>query len=64
LLRETEKEIAAHERRRDRLLAELADSGHDHVAMTRLGQELASTEATLTAAEERWLGIGAELETS
>ena len=42
LLRETEKEIAALERRRDRLIAELAAAGADHQAMTRLGLELAA----------------------
>jgi ABC transport system ATP-binding/permease protein len=62
LLRDTEKEIAAHERRRDRLLGDLAAAGSDHVAMTRLGHELAASEAALGTAEQRWLELGAELE--
>ena len=62
LLRETEKEIAALERRRDGLIAELAAAGADHEAMTRLGHELAAVEAELAAAEERWLALGEELE--
>ena len=62
LLRETEKEIAAHERRRAKLIAELAAAGADHQAMTRLGQELAAVDAELAAAEERWLTYGEELE--
>ncbi|MET0459048.1 MAG: ATP-binding cassette domain-containing protein, partial [Ilumatobacteraceae bacterium] len=64
LLRETEKEMAAHERRRARLMTELAAAGADHQAMTRLGQDLASVDAELAAAEERWLTYGEELESA
>ena len=62
LLRDAEKEMATHSRRRDRLLGELAAAGADHQAMSRLGQELTAVEAELTAAEERWLELGVELE--
>ncbi|MET0147437.1 MAG: ABC-F family ATP-binding cassette domain-containing protein [Ilumatobacteraceae bacterium] len=64
LLRETEKEITAHERRRERLMGELAAAGHDHHAMTRLGQELAAVDSELAAAEEQWLAYGQELDSA
>jgi len=63
-LRDTEREIAGHERRRQRLMDELAAAGSDHQAMTRLGLELATIETALAAAEERWLSAATELETA
>ena len=62
LLRETEKEIAAHERRRDQLTAELVAAGTDHVLLARLGHDLAATETALGASEERWLELSTELD--
>jgi ATP-binding cassette subfamily F protein uup len=64
LLRETEKEMAGHERRRAKLMTELAAAGADHQAMTKLGQDLAAVDAELAAAEERWLTYGEELESA
>ena len=63
LLRDTEKEIATHERRRDKLTDELAAAANDHLLLARLGHELAATESALAATEERWLELSAELET-
>ena len=62
LLRETEKEIATHERRRARLTEELATAGSDHVLLARLGHDLAAAEAALNASEERWLHLSTELD--
>jgi len=64
LLRDTDREIAAHTRRRDRLVEQLAASGADHQAMTKLGQDLAAVDAELAAAEEQWLTYGEELESA
>ena len=64
LLRETEKEMAAHERRRATLMTELAAAGADHQTMTKLGQDLAAVDAELAAAEEKWLTYGEELESA
>jgi hypothetical protein len=60
--REVEKQLEAIERRRSRLLAELAGAGADHQTMSRLGRELAAADAELAVSEERWLEIGAALE--
>jgi hypothetical protein len=62
LLRDAEKEIAAHEHRRNTLIGELAAAGHDHQLLTRLGHELADTETALGASEERWLELSTELD--
>ena len=61
-LRDVEKQLDAIERRRSRLLDELAAAATDHQAMTRLGRELAAVDAELAEAEERWLEVGAALE--
>lgn len=62
LLRETEKELAALERRRTKLNGELVAAGADHEALARLGRDLVEVETELTATEERWLELGAEAE--
>jgi ATP-binding cassette subfamily F protein uup len=62
MLRDVDKELAAVARRRDRLLAQLAEAGSDHEAMVRLGRELTVVEAELATLEERWLEVGEELE--
>ena len=61
-LRDTEKEIAALERRRDRLVGELEAAGTDVDALTRVGKELAALEAELGASEQRWLDLAETLE--
>ena len=43
---------------------ELAATGSDHEAMARLGRDLAAVEAQLASAEERWLELGEQLESS
>jgi ATP-binding cassette subfamily F protein uup len=58
-LAEAEMEKAAAER--DGLLADLAGAGNDHVALTRIAETLAATEAKLANAEERWLELSEEL---
>ena len=58
-LAEAEMEKAAAER--DGLLADLAAAGGDHVALARVADTLASAEARLSAAEERWLELSEEL---
>jgi ATP-binding cassette subfamily F protein uup len=60
-LRETEKEMGRLERQKAKLEAELAAAGADHVALARIGGELADVSAALLAAEERWLELSDEL---
>jgi chromosome segregation ATPase len=53
-MRQAEKEMARHQRRLDRLEAELqAASGHQEMA--RVGAELVGVQAELADVEERWL---------
>ena len=52
----------SHERRRDKLMVELAAAGNDHLLLTRLGHELAAAESALAATEERWLELSTELD--
>jgi ATP-binding cassette subfamily F protein uup len=59
-LREAEKEIARFERQKAKLEDELVMAGADHVALARIGEQLAAVSADLHAAEERWLELGAE----
>ena len=60
-LRDTEKEMARLQRRRDQLGEALAGTV-DHVELTRLGSELAEVQATLDQAEEDWLALAEEAE--
>ena len=61
-VRDVEKEIAALERQRDRLVGELEAAGNDVDALTRVGNQLAALEAELGAAEQRWLDLAEALE--
>ena len=62
LLREAEKDITRLTRRRERLTEDLVENATDHVALTRLGAELATVEGELAATEERWLELASEAE--
>ena len=62
LMRDAEKALAAAERSRDKLVAELEASGNDHAALRRIGVALTEAEATIRAQEEEWLALGAEAE--
>ena len=62
LLQQAEREVAALERRRDQLHTALAEAGGDHVALARLGAELAEVTDALVAAEEQWLAVAEEAE--
>ena len=54
--------MADAESERDRLAAALgAVDPNDHVALAAVAQALADAEATLGAAEERWLELSDEL---
>jgi hypothetical protein len=58
-LRDAEKALDRANRQRDQLLAQLnAASGHSELA--RLGEELATAQAAVTAAEETWLALAEE----
>ncbi|MGI8754826.1 MAG: ABC-F family ATP-binding cassette domain-containing protein [Acidimicrobiales bacterium] len=63
LVKEAEKAMGRQSRRRDALTVELAAmDGDDHRRMAALGSDLASAEAELSAAEERWLALAEEAE--
>jgi hypothetical protein len=53
--------MAALEARRDQLVAGMAETAGDYVALGRLGTELQSVEERLAEAEERWLQLSEEL---
>jgi len=61
LLREAEKNVVRLTRQRDGILASLT-AAVDHVEMTRLGRELAGTQALLERAEDAWLALAEEAE--
>ena len=62
LIRETEKELATLERRRDRLTDDLVEAGTDRDALASIGTELAVVEAELADVEQRWLALAVEAE--
>jgi ATP-binding cassette subfamily F protein uup len=62
LLGQAEREVEKLTGQRESLVAELSTS--DHEVLARVGAELATVEAALAEAEERWLELGAELEGS
>jgi ATP-binding cassette subfamily F protein uup len=55
-LREAEKNMVRLQRQRDRITQALTGAV-DHMAMTRLGGELAEAQAALDEAEEQWLAL-------
>jgi len=56
-LRDVDKDVAALERRRGRLLTDLDGAGTDVAELVRVGTDLVSVEAELAAAEQRWLEL-------
>ena len=60
LMKKVERDLERAQRRRDELLAALADAGDDHRAHAELGTELAEAQAALDRAEERWLELSME----
>ncbi len=61
-LRDAERRVAALERRRDALDAELMAAGSDHRRLAAVGNELAVVHEELVAAEHDWLTLADELE--
>ena len=61
-LKTVEKDMAKAEAARDRLQGQLAVAGSDHEALARIGNELATAQASLDTLEEQWLELSAELE--
>jgi ATP-binding cassette subfamily F protein uup len=59
-LKRTEKELAALQRRRAAVEAELVAVGGDHIALGRLGTELASLQAEIECTEDRWLELSVD----
>ncbi len=62
LLTRSERELDRLGKRRTGLLDQLAAHSQDHVALGRLGAELAGVDAELAEAEERWLQLASEAE--
>ena len=61
LLGQSERALATAIERRDRLNGELS-AATDHVAIARLGGELAGAQRAVDAAEESWLELAGEAE--
>ena len=64
LLGNAERDLAQATARRDDALAALGAAGSDHVALARLGAELATAEEAVASAEEVWLGLAGEAESA
>ncbi|MEO6318272.1 MAG: ABC-F family ATP-binding cassette domain-containing protein [Acidimicrobiales bacterium] len=64
LLKAAEKDLARLDTRRTRLEAQLVDAAgaNDHPLLRSLGADLATAQAEVAAAEERWLAVSEELE--
>ena len=60
LIKKAEREIAALQRRQNELQAALSDAGSDHVALTRIGRDLAEVHEAIAATEDRWLELTVE----
>ena len=63
LLRDAEKQMTRLQRQRDKVAGTLT-STTDHREMARLGDELATAQAALDEAEERWLALAEEAEST
>ncbi len=57
-----DRELADAIAARDKLQAELVAAGADHKELVRLGARLATSQARVDAAEERWLSLADEAE--
>jgi ATP-binding cassette subfamily F protein uup len=62
LLRDAEKNMVKLQRQRDKI-AETLTGITDHVALNRIGAELAAAQATLNEAEETWLALAVDAAT-
>jgi ATP-binding cassette subfamily F protein uup len=62
LLGQAERALTEAQARRDRLVAELAGAGGDHVRLAGLGEAVAGASREVAAAEDRWLELAAEAE--
>ena len=63
LLRDAEKQMTRRQRQRDKV-AEALTSTSDHRELARLGDELAAAQGALDEAEERWLALAEEAEST
>jgi ATP-binding cassette subfamily F protein uup len=63
ILRDIDKEISRLRRKREQLHLTLADTT-DHVRLKELGSDLSAVQADLDDAEERWLSVAEEAESS
>ena len=61
-LRAAERELEAAGRRCEDLRSEMEAAGSDHMAIARLGRDLADATEVLDAAEEAWLELADEVE--
>jgi ATP-binding cassette subfamily F protein uup len=59
---EAERAMAKATAEHDTINADIAAAGADHVRLTELSNRLAEVQATLAAAESRWLELAAEAE--
>ena len=57
MVKRTEKELSSLQARRAALEGDLEAAGADHVALARIGTELADLEKSIAAAEDRWLEL-------
>ena len=57
-----DRELADAIAARDSVQAELIDAGGDHKELARLGEQLATRQSRVDAAEERWLALADEAE--
>jgi len=64
LIRQTEKDLARLERRRDRLTEQVESARADHQELARLGAELAAIGAEIEAVEHHWLELSTEAESA
>ncbi len=62
LMRDAEKSLAAAERGRDKLVAELEAAGTDHEVLRQVGTRLAEAEALIRQREEEWMALAEEAE--
>jgi ATP-binding cassette subfamily F protein uup len=61
-LKATEKRMGKLQRQRERLDADLADAGTDHVKLASVGEAIAACDREVAEVEERWLELSEELE--
>jgi small-conductance mechanosensitive channel len=62
LITQSETALAKATAELEKITAQMASAGSDHVKLAKISEELAKAQAKVNSAEETWLALAAEAE--